>query len=379
MAPIRVGLIGLSGAPLDEYEGVSWAPNAHLPYLKASPNHEIVALLNSSAESGRQAVIRYNLPPNTKTYEKPEDLAADPDVDLVVCSVRVDRHMLTVKPSIIAGKAVYVEWPLEKNLEIAKEVADLGRKHNVKSIVGIQGAFAPIAQKLKAAIGSGRIGKVLSSTITASSGSSSDTEVKGVRYFTDRKIGGNPVSIHLGHAFEWIAAALGEFKCSDSLLSNRHPTKNIIDPAKDNQIVYKDVPNNVPDQIMMQGIVSPLNVPVSIHYRVGQPFPGTPQLDWRVQGDLGELRITMSTFFLMLGSPDEKLEYYNKQTGEIEILEPEKDEWDELPIPARNIARLYEAFRKDEWHPDFDWAVKRHEMLDEIWRKYDKDSGDSLL
>jgi predicted dehydrogenase len=75
MSPIRVGLIGLSGAPPDEYEGVSWTPNAHLPYLKASPDYEIVALLNSSVESAKAAIDRYELPPSTKAYMKPEGLS----------------------------------------------------------------------------------------------------------------------------------------------------------------------------------------------------------------------------------------------------------------------------------------------------------------
>jgi predicted dehydrogenase len=74
MSLIRVGLIGLSGAPPDEYEGLSWTPNAHLPYLKASPNYEIVALLNSSVESAKAAIDRYKLSPFTKAYSKPEGL-----------------------------------------------------------------------------------------------------------------------------------------------------------------------------------------------------------------------------------------------------------------------------------------------------------------
>jgi predicted dehydrogenase len=74
MAPIRVGLVGLSGAPPDQYEGVSWTPNAHLPYLKASPNYEIIALLNTSIASGNAVIERYNLPPETKAYENPEGM-----------------------------------------------------------------------------------------------------------------------------------------------------------------------------------------------------------------------------------------------------------------------------------------------------------------
>lgn len=74
MAPIRIGLIGLSGAPPDKYEGVSWTPSAHLPYLLASPHYEIVALLNTSVASAKAAIERYKLPSTVKAYENPEGM-----------------------------------------------------------------------------------------------------------------------------------------------------------------------------------------------------------------------------------------------------------------------------------------------------------------
>ncbi|THC98087.1 hypothetical protein EYZ11_002439 [Aspergillus tanneri] len=40
---------------------------------------------------------------------------------------------------------------------------------------------------------------------------------------------------------------------------------------------------------------------------------------------------------------------------------------------CQNIARLYEAYRKNEWYPIFDWALKRHEMIDGMWKKFDAD------
>lgn len=72
MAPVRVGLIGLSGTPPDKYEGTSWAASAHLPYLTASPHYEIVALLNTTVESAKAAIERYKLPAETKAYGNPD-------------------------------------------------------------------------------------------------------------------------------------------------------------------------------------------------------------------------------------------------------------------------------------------------------------------
>jgi len=74
MAPIRVGLIGLSGQPPEQYTGASWAAHAHLPYLKASPEYEIVALLNTSVESAKAAISKYELAADTKAYGNPEGI-----------------------------------------------------------------------------------------------------------------------------------------------------------------------------------------------------------------------------------------------------------------------------------------------------------------
>ena len=165
---------------------------------------------------------------------------------------------------------------------------------------------------------------------------------------------------------------MGEFKTWDSLLSNRHGFKDIIDPANNNEVIVKNAPNTVPDQIMLHGLVTPSNAPVSVHFRGGTPFPGTPNIDWRVQGEKGELRLTSSSWSLNVGRPDTKVEWYDAEKGTVEQLLSDRDEWDDLPVPAHNIARQYEAYRKGEWYPDFERAVKRHEMLEEIWKRYDR-------
>lgn len=82
-------------------------------------------------------------------------------MDLVVCSVRVDRHVQTITHSLRAGKNVYVEWPLGANLTEAEELLKLKNEHGVKNAtVGLQARQAPIIRKLKELIDGGRVGKV---------------------------------------------------------------------------------------------------------------------------------------------------------------------------------------------------------------------------
>lgn len=196
--PINVALIGLSASAT-----TSWASNAHLPYLispKGKEKYNLIALLNSSVETAKQAIEHYNLPPETRAYGSPHDLAADPDVQLVVCSTRVDKHASTVRPSIEAGKGVFVEWPLAENPDVARDLAALAAQKNVRTLVGLQGRVAPFYEKVTEILGSGRIGKVLSSEVLASGGSvARDSLPEGLKYFTDKKVGGNVITIGFGH------------------------------------------------------------------------------------------------------------------------------------------------------------------------------------
>lgn len=197
-SPIPVALIGLSASAT-----TSWASNAHLPYLlspRGKEKYRIAALLNSSVETAERAIAHYNLPSETRAYGDPYDLAADPDVQLVVCATRVDKHASTVRPSIEAGKDVFVEWPLAENVGVARDLASLAAEKNVRTVVGLQGRVAPFYEKVTNILKSGRIGKVLSSEVRASGGTVlRDTLPEGLKYFTQKETGGNIITIGFGH------------------------------------------------------------------------------------------------------------------------------------------------------------------------------------
>ena len=164
MAPIRVGIIGLSA------KAGTWATLAHLPRLRSSPNYEIIALCNTSLASSEAAIKAHSLPASTRAYSSPEELAADPDVDLVVVSTRVDTHYGPAKSAVLAGKNTYVEWPLTSNAEQARELVKLAKEKNVKTIVGLQGRVAPAVLTIKDLIKSGRLGKVHSVNVHSQAG-----------------------------------------------------------------------------------------------------------------------------------------------------------------------------------------------------------------
>jgi predicted dehydrogenase len=112
-------------------------------------------------------------------------------VELVVCSVRVDKHLPTVAPSLKAGKNVFVEWPLGKSAEEARQLLQLKNEGRVKTaVVGLQARKDPMLNKIKSLIESGAIGKVLSSTWAAQALNGGPTATEGAKYIGDKEVGG---------------------------------------------------------------------------------------------------------------------------------------------------------------------------------------------
>lgn len=149
----RVGIIGLSA------EQSAWATLAHIQPIKEgeplSEHFKLTALATSNPESAKAAAKAHGLSPE-KGYSNPEDIANDPDVDLVVVSVKVHTllvriyvrpstqqdqvpmHKRLTTPALHAKKDVFVEWPLSNGLAEAEDMAALAKKQGVKTYVGLQ-------------------------------------------------------------------------------------------------------------------------------------------------------------------------------------------------------------------------------------------------
>lgn len=198
MAPIRVGLIGLSTAKAFTGRGC-WAAVSHLPALLQSPEYEIVALANSSVESAKRSIAAQGLPESTKAYGSVDDLADDPDVDLIIVSVKVESHYELVKPALLKNKNVFVEWPMAATAEV-EELAALAKKNNVQAFVGVQGRASPVVQKLKELIASNKIGRVISSSVVACSlNRAVDVWPENLKSYLDIESPGNEFTIVFGH------------------------------------------------------------------------------------------------------------------------------------------------------------------------------------
>ncbi|KAL1884103.1 hypothetical protein Daus18300_000214 [Diaporthe australafricana] len=380
MAPIRVGLIGLSSNSTS-----GWAANAHLPYLLSERGQErfqIVALLGSTVERARDSIQHFKLPnpEAVRAYGSPAELAADPDVDLVVCSVRVDKHYDTIRPSVEAGKDVLVEWPLTENAVRAKELVELSKKAGGRTAVAAQARLAPYIVKIKELLAAGVIGKVINSQVNINGKQeSSDTIFPGLEYFADSKIGGNYYTIWFGHAWDPIQFVLGDVKDPHALVQIQNPKLKILDRPGPGGKHFGEISTNSPDLVVVTASLSesPItrsDAKLAFAWRTGSAFPDPkqPAFVWIITGEKGSLRLTSEAQYINTGA-DATVELHDLETGETKTVKWQWQEWQkDVAGPVRNIGAIYEAIAEGDEakYATFEDALTRHEQLDSILEKF---------
>jgi hypothetical protein len=125
-----------------------------------------------------------------------------------------------------------------------------------------------------------------------------------------------------------------------------------------------------PDQILLQGHFAESRGLFSYHLRGGKHFgKPVPGATWRIYGDHGELVLTAPAVVLNVTNPETRLYAARNNDDEPQEIPVQGDEWDRLPVMARNIARAYEAFADGGEYPDWEKAVLRHRMIDEMYQR----------
>src|SRR5207244_7423276 len=245
---LGVGIMGVSPVR-------GWAATAHIPALRALPTYEIRALSGHSAESAREAGEVFGV---RAVFSDPKQLVGQPDIDVVAVTVKVPHHRELVSAALAAGKAVYCEWPLGRDLDDARAMAALAAKQGARTVVGLQARQAPAIEHVQELLSDGYVGEVLSTTMVGLS-VLGDVLVQPNAYMLDKTNGANALTIAVGHSLDTLNYVLGEFADLSAVSDLRRPLITIGETGE--QIV-----KTAPDQIAVIGtLVS--GTPASIHVR----------------------------------------------------------------------------------------------------------------
>lgn len=351
---IGVGIVGASSAR-------GWANVAHIPAIQAINAFEIRGVSTTREETARVTAARLGI---ELAYDNHQALVARPEIDLVVVCVKVPHHHAVVSDAIAAGKMVYCEWPLARNVVEAEELERSAREKRLKTMVGLQGRMAPPIRYLRDLIRQDVIGRPLSTSIRAH-----PTEDMWLgrfdppfEFMADAANGSTMLSIAVGHALEPLAQVLGEFEALSAVMANRRGDGIRL---RDGQTLHKDAP----DEIAVVGTLE-TGIIASLHYSAG--IPAGPPMVWEIQGSDGSLLIeSASGGYLHTGDLAITLRRGGEQPQRLAIPAAYLSNVYGLGGVAAGVGRLYAQFATHlaagtSDVPDFRTALSHHRTLDAI-------------
>src|SRR3989475_1467361 len=353
---LGVGIIGVSPVR-------GWAATAHIPALRALANYEIRALSGHSAESARAAGEAFGV---RAVFSDPKQMVSQPDVDVVAVTVKVPHHREVVSAALAAGKAVYCEWPLGRDLDDARAMAALAAKQGVRTVVGLQARQAPAIEFVQQLLRDGYVGEVLSTTMV---GVSIPGDVVGQpnAYMLDKTNGANLLTVPVGHSLDILNYVLGEFADLSAVSDVRRPLITIEETGE--QIV-----KTAADQIAVIGTLTS-GATASIHVR--EAVAGGTGFLWEINGTDGTLRITADAAYPEIHPFTVAGARRPRELVELAVPTALTRKWPTLTslegAPAFNVGRIYAAFAADVGNgthtvPDFADAFRRHEVIAAIER-----------
>ena len=207
--PLRLGIAGANPER-------GWFRDAHFPALQRVPGLSVHAV---SARTGAIADAAAAAFGASKAYDDSLALARDPDVDIVAVAVKVPEHRAIVLAALAAGKHVYCEWPLGRDVGEAEEMAKAASAAGVHVAIGLQGANSPAVRHAARLVRDGAIGKPLSLRVVSSTAGWGTAAPPNYAYLQDRSNGATLATIAGGHTLAMVEAVVGGFARVNALNS----------------------------------------------------------------------------------------------------------------------------------------------------------------
>ena len=201
MAPLRIGFAGANAER-------GWAKDAHLGAISAVPDLIVQAVSARTQEIADGAKALFGA---ASAYDDSLALARDTQVDIVAVTVKVPEHRAIVLAAIAAGKHVYCEWPLGRDLAEAQEMADAARAAGVHVCIGLQGGNSWAVRHAAQLVKGGAIGRPLSLRVVSPTGGWGAESPPNYAYLQDKSNGATLSTIAGGHTLSAIEAVIGAF------------------------------------------------------------------------------------------------------------------------------------------------------------------------
>ena len=207
MKRVRLGIIGLG------YIG-----KIHMNHSLKLPNADLVAVSDSSKKAlkeAKNAGIK-------KTFTSYEQLLHESNIDAVIIAQPTHLHFHCAIQAAEAGKHIFLEKPIARNLEEAKGIVTAAHDNSVKLMMGYHLRFNKTFHELKTKVDSGILGDVEVAYATLiSSGpffhrSESHTPLPVPNWWFNKELTGGgalmDVGIHIINLLRWYFGDITQIK-----------------------------------------------------------------------------------------------------------------------------------------------------------------------
>ena len=148
VGPLRVGVIGLT--------------HTHVHWIFGSEprgDFEIVGIVEPNEKLAMSYAQQYGFSMNM-VYPTMDELFAEKSVEAVTAFGTIYEHLEVVEEAAPRGIHVMVEKPLAVNMEHARRMEELAKKHNIHLLTNYETTWYPSTQKAKALVQEDAIGSV---------------------------------------------------------------------------------------------------------------------------------------------------------------------------------------------------------------------------
>ncbi len=340
---LRVGIIGASA-------GRGWAKISHVPAVQGLAGLELAAVATNDQKSADAAAAAFGV----KGYADAQAMLRDPAVDLVAVAVKVPDHRKLVLAAIAAGKHLYCEWPLGRDLAEAEELADAANAAGLHAVVGLQTRANPAALRARDLLASGAVGRVLSARVLSTTMAFGPKVEAAMAFGEQEENGATLVTIQGAHTLDLTIATLGGLETAAALATTQFPQIQIDGGAAQRR--------STADHILVQARIAG-GPALSVEVAGGRSPEATPFL-FEVTGDKGILTLEggaargfqSGRLRLLLNGAEQKVD-----EGEVAAM----------PDTAANVAGTYAALRNDILNgtataPGFDHAVRLTRLISDL-------------
>jgi predicted dehydrogenase len=339
---LRVGIVGANAHR-------AWARDAHIPALAGLPGLELAAVSARTQSLAEEARVAFGAP---RAFGDSLALAGDPGIDLIAVTVKVPEHRSIVLAALRAGKHVYCEWPLGRNLAEAQEMAAAVTPDS-HVMIGLQALAAPAIRQAAKLVREGAIGQPQIMRVFSPTGGWGREAPPFYAYLQDSRNGATLETIAGGHTLAAVEAIIGRYLEVDARKSTH--IKNVLI-----QGTGESIERTCADHMMIlgaheSGCVSSVEV-------IGGAT--RPACLFELVGERGWLKIT--------GAQPGGYQLANLRLETSMATEPPPESVvPGLKGPPANVAEAYAQFAHDIRHglhtaPDFNAAVRLTRLLDAI-------------